>query len=191
MPVAFEVAKALRAPLDVFVVCKLGVPGYEDLVMGAVASGGARAVNEEVMLELGVPLHLFEEVAARQMIEVLRREQVYRGGRSPTSLQGRTVILVDDGLATGSSMRAAMAAARARGPARLVVAIPIAAAEACASLRAEADDVICAVIPDPFYAIGYWYEDFSQVTDEVVRNVLERADRELPAALGAEVRAPR
>jgi predicted phosphoribosyltransferase len=178
VPVAYEVAKELRAPLDVFVVCKLPVPGQEEIAMGAVGSGGARAVNEPVVRELDIPLRVIDDVAERVMAEVVRRETLYRGGRAPPPVGGRTVLLVDDGLATGSSMRAAIAAMRVRAPGRVAVAVPIASADTCAELRADADDVVCPVAPDPFYAIGLWYEDFSTVTDDDVRAILARAEEE-------------
>jgi predicted phosphoribosyltransferase len=175
VPVAFEVARSLRAPLDVFLVRKLGVPGHEELAMGAIATGGVRVVNQAVVRELGIDGGAFEEVAGRERAELERRERAYRGGRAAPEVRGRTVILVDDGLATGSTMRAAAVALRRREPERLVVAAPVAAREACEELRAEAEEVVCAETPEPFHGVGRWYEDFSQTTDEEVRELLAKA----------------
>jgi len=177
VPVAFEVARSLGAPLDVFLVRKLGVPGQEELAMGAIATGGVRVVNEAVVRELGIGGEVFEEVAGRESAELERRERVYRGERAAPEVRGRTVILVDDGLATGSTMRAAAVALRRQGPARLVVAAPVAAREACEELRAEVEEVVCAETPEPFHGVGRWYEDFSQTTDEEVRGLLAKAKR--------------
>ena len=177
VPVAYEVARALGAPLDVFVVRKLGVPGHEELAMGAVATGGVRVLNEQVVRALGIPPDLLDMVAARQLQELARRERLYRGEQPPPDVKGRTVILVDDGLATGATMRAALAALRQQQPARRVVAVPTAAPQTCDELRTEADDVVCATTPEPFDAVGFWYEDFSQTTDDEVRELLERAAR--------------
>jgi predicted phosphoribosyltransferase len=182
VPVAYEVARALGAPLDVFLVRKLGVPGHEELAMGAIASGGVRVVNEAVVSSLRVPDAAIERVAAEEGRELERRERAYRDGRPAPPLDGREVILVDDGLATGSSMRAAAAAARAQGPRRIVVAVPVAAAETCRDLAREVDEVVCAVTPEPFYAVGMWYDDFDQTTDGEVRDLLARAERERAAA---------
>src|SRR3954467_14388492 len=154
VPVAYEVARALGAPLDVFVVRKLGVPGYEELAMGAVATGGVRVLNDQIVNRLGIPQHIIDAVATREQQELARRERLYRGGRPPPDVRGRTVILVDDGLATGATMRAAVMALRQLRPARLVVAVPTAAPETCEALRAEVDEVICAITPEPFYAVG-------------------------------------
>lgn len=172
VPVAYEVARALGAPMDVFVVRKLGVPGYEELAMGAVATGGVRVVNDAVVKRLGIPDHLVEAVAEDELQELARRERLYRGHRPPPDVRGRTVILVDDGLATGASMHAAVAALRQLQPARIVVAVPTASPETCEQLRTEVDEVICAMTPEPFQAVGRWYEDFSQTTDEEVRELL-------------------
>jgi putative phosphoribosyl transferase len=179
VPVAFEVARALRAPLDVFLVRKLGVPGHPELAMGAIASGGVRVVNEDVVGALGISRDVIEAVAAVEEQELERRERIYRGGRPPPDVRGRTVILVDDGLATGSTMRAAVAALRQHGPDRIVVAVPVGAPETCEEFRSEADDVVCARTPEPFYAVGLWYGDFSQTTDEEVHDLLDRAAEEL------------
>ena len=173
VPVGYEVARALGVPLDVFVVRKLGVPGHEELAMGAIASGSVRLLNEDVVALAGVSEEAIDEVAAREAAEIRRRERVYRGDRGPPDLRGRTVILVDDGLATGASMRAAAAAVRRQGPAWVVVAVPAAAADTCETLRGEVDELVCLMTPEPFHAVGLWYEDFSQTSDEEVRQLLE------------------
>jgi predicted phosphoribosyltransferase len=175
VPVGWEVARALAAPLDVFVVRKLGVPGEEELAMGAVATGGVRVLNERLTTALGIPDYVIDAVTAWQKQEVARRERLYRGDRPAPDVQGRTVILVDDGLATGSTMRAAVAALRMQSPARTVVAVPTAARETCNELVAEVDEVVCATTPEPFYSVGLWYEDFSQTTDEEVRELLAQS----------------
>ena len=175
VPVAFEVAQALHAPMDVFLVRKLGVPGHEELAMGAIATGGVRVLNEDVVVGLGIPGPVIDEVAREEERELHRRERLYRDDRPPPEVRGRTVILVDDGLATGSTMRAAVAALRQQGPASIIVAVPVGAAETCAGLRREADEVVCARMPEPFHAVGLWYNDFTQTTDDEVRDMLERA----------------
>jgi erythromycin esterase-like protein/adenine/guanine phosphoribosyltransferase-like PRPP-binding protein len=175
VPVAYEVARALRAPLDVFVVRKLGVPGYEELAMGAVATGDIRVLNDQIVRDLRIPDYVIDQVAAEGGEELARRERAYRGGRSPLEVRGRTVILVDDGLATGATMRAAVKALRQHEPARIIVAVPTASPDTCEELRAEVDEVVCAITPEPFYAVGYWYEDFTQTTDQEVRELLARA----------------
>ena len=174
-PVAYEVAKALHAPLDVLVARKLGVPGFEELAMGAVASGGARVLNEDVLADTEVPWAEVEAVTRREMHEIERREAEYRAGCPPLDLQGRVVILVDDGLATGATMRAAIAAARAQAPARIVVAVPTGARETVNALRPLVEDVVAVMTPDPFIAVGLWYIDFSPTTDEEVRALLANA----------------
>ena len=176
VPVAFEVAQALHAPLDVFIVRKLGMPGHEELAIGAIASGGVRVLNEDLIRLLGVPNNVLQDITARELEELRRREAAYRGSRPPEPIAGRTVILVDDGLATGASMRAAVRALRREGAARIVVAVPVAAADTCESLRPEVEDVVCAVTPEPFTAVGAWYEDFRQTTDEEVRELLDRVN---------------
>ena len=181
VPVAAEVARHLGVPLDVFIVRKLGVPGYEELAMGALASGGVRVLNQEVVGELGISEPVIERVVAVQQQELARREQLYRGGRPPLDVAGRTVILVDDGLATGSTMRAAVAGLRQRAPSRVVVAVPVASTSTCEALAGEVDDIVCAQTPEPFLAVGLWYEDFSQTTDEEVRAELDRAAAGFPA----------
>ena len=175
VPVAAEIAAHLDAPLDVFVVRKLGVPGHEELAMGAIASGGARVLNEDVVAGLDIPASMVEAVTRQEQAELQRRERLYRGDRGPVAARGRLVILVDDGLATGASMRAAVTALRAREPAYLVVAVPVGAPATCAAFEAIADEVVCAVTPSRFVAVGLWYEDFSQTTDEEVRQLLDHA----------------
>lgn len=178
VPVAYEVAKQLSAPLDVFVVRKLGVPGYEELAMGAIASGGVLVLNQDVVNQLGLSQGVIDAVASKEREELARRERLYRGDRPPVEVRGRTVILVDDGLATGSTMRAAVAGLKARGPSGIVIGVPIAVPSTCEELASEVDDIVCAVTPEPFYAVGLWYSDFSQTTDEEVRELLEAAWRE-------------
>ena len=177
VPVGFEVAEALEAPLDVFVVRKIGVPGYEELAMGAVASGGIPVVNEEVVAALGLTEDQFAAAAAAENLEVERRERLYRGDRPPIDAQGRNVILVDDGLATGATMRAAARAVRAQEPESLTVAVPVAAEETCNEFRADVDEVFCAFTPAPFIAAGVWYEDFRPTSDDEVRTLLARAEQ--------------
>jgi putative phosphoribosyl transferase len=175
VPVGYEVAEALGAPLDVFLVRKLGTPGHEELAMGAIASGGVRVLNDQVVRMLRPSEEVIARVEAAERRELERREREYRGGRPPLDVRGKTVILVDDGLATGSTMRAAVAALRRLGPNRIVVAVPVGAAETCEEFEGEADEAICAKEPDPFYAVGAWYDDFSQTSDAEVRDLLGRA----------------
>jgi predicted phosphoribosyltransferase len=175
VPVGYEIATALGAPLDIFVVRKLGLPWHEELAMGALASGGVRLLNEDVIRMYGVSRQDVERITAAEQAELERRERRYRGDRPFPDLHGKTVILVDDGLATGSTMRAAVEALRQEGPAQIVVAVPVSAPETCDAFRDVADDIVCAVTPEPFYAVGLWYEDFSQTTDEEVHDLLERA----------------
>ncbi len=182
IPVAFEVAQELNAPLDVFLVRKLGLPGHEELAMGAIASGGVRVLNPDVVNLFRVPLDVIDHVADKEQEELNRRERAYRQGRPPPRIEGRTVIVVDDGLATGSTMRAAVAALRQKDPARIVVAVPVAAPSTCEEFRDEVDEVICAETPEPFHAVGLWYEDFSQTTDAEIRELLDRAAQLHPAA---------
>jgi predicted phosphoribosyltransferase len=174
VPVAFELARAFGAPLDVFLVRKLGVPGYEELAMGAVATGGVRVLNDEIVRGLGISEHEIDAVVARELRELSRRDRLYRGDRPPSDVAGRTVILVDDGLATGATMRAAVQALRQQQPGRIVAAVPTASPDTCQVLKAEADDVICAITPEPFFAVGHWYDDFTQTTDDEVRELLAR-----------------
>jgi len=180
VPVAYEVARTLGAPMDIFLVRKLGVPGYEELAMGAIATGGVRVLNDELVDGLRIPDYVIDEVAAWEQNELERRERLYRGDRPAPDVRGRTVILVDDGLATGATMQAAVKALRSQQPARIVVAVPTAAPETCAQLKAVADDVICAITPEPFHAVGLWYEDFSQTTDEEVRDLLAQSSDRHP-----------
>jgi putative phosphoribosyl transferase len=175
VPVGAEIARELGAPLDVFVVRKLGVPGHEELAMGALATGGARVLNREVVARIGISPEQLERVTAREREEVVRRERLYRGDQPAPDLRGRIVIVVDDGLATGATMRAAVAALRQQDPERIVVAVPTGSADTCDDLRAHADDVVCLVSPDPFLAVGFWYDDFGQVSDDEVRSLLEAA----------------
>jgi predicted phosphoribosyltransferase len=173
--VAYEVAAALHVPLDVFVVRKLGVPGFEELAMGAIASGGIRVLNREIVEQSGVSPACLEAVAAREASELQRRELEYRGDRPPQDLHGKTVILVDDGLATGATMRAAVAALRQMGPGKIVVAVPVAAPEVHGHMEAIADEALCIATPDPFFGVGRWYQNFEQTSDEQVHELLERS----------------
>jgi predicted phosphoribosyltransferase len=175
VPVAYEVANTLNVPLDIFLVRKLGLPGNEELAMGAIASGGVRVLNEEVVRALNIPDEIVDEVAEKEERELERREREYRGGRPPVDVRGRTAILIDDGLATGSSMRAAALALRNNQPAQIVVAVPVGAPSTCAEFESEVDKVVCAVTPEPFWGVGQWYRDFSQTSDEEVRDLLRRA----------------
>lgn len=175
VPVAFEVARSLHAPLDVFVVRKLGVPGHSELAMGAIASGGVRALNQDVITWYRLSTETVDDAARVEQIELERREHAYRNGRTPLPIDGRVVLLVDDGLATGSTMRAAVLAVRRLGPSRVVVAVPVGASETCRDLATVADEVTCLETPEPFEAVGLWYEDFSQTSDEEVRRLLTTA----------------
>jgi len=175
VPVAAEVARALGAPLDVFLVRKLGAPGQPELAMGAVASGGLRVLNDEVVRYLGVPETLINGVAAQETAELERRENLYRGERPQLEIAGRTIILVDDGLATGSSMRVAARALRQQNPAALIIAVPVGSVRTCAELTAEADRVVCLHPAEKFFAVGEWYDDFRQTSDEEVREILAAA----------------
>jgi putative phosphoribosyl transferase len=182
VPVGFEVARALHADLDVFLVRKLGMPGEEELAIGAIASGGVRVLNHELIQYLRVPDSVIEELTEREQRELERRERLYRDDRPSLAVKDRTVVLVDDGLATGASMLAASRALRPQGARRIIVAVPVAAHQTCDELRKEVDEVICAATPHPFGAVGIWYEDFSQTTDDEVRELLEEAAREKQAA---------
>jgi len=176
VPVGYEVARELHAPLDVFVVRKLGVPGREELAMGALASGGVRVLNPDVMSALGwYAEEMIEQATKRESEELRRREERYRGNRPFPNLSVKVVVLVDDGLATGATMRAAARAVRQRQPARLIIAVPVAAESSCREIRPEADEVVCAFTPEPFFGVGQFYEDFSQTTDEEVRILLAHA----------------
>ncbi len=179
VPVAYEVACALNAPMDLFLVRKLGVPGREELAMGAIATGGVRVLNEDVVRPLGIPEGVIDAVVAEERRELSRRERLYRDDRPPPDVRGRVCILVDDGLATGATMHAAIVALRQQRPARVVVAVPVAAPEICERFRAEVDGIVCTITPSPFAAVGLWYQDFSQTTDADVRDLLERAANRL------------
>jgi predicted phosphoribosyltransferase len=179
VPVAYEVARALNAPLDIFMVRKLGLPGREELAIGAIASGDIRVLNQDIIRMLSIPDEVIQFVVRRESQELQRRENLYRGSRPFPEIRDRTVILIDDGLATGASMRAAVAGLRAQHPAQIVVAVPAAAPEVCDAFASEVDEVVCAITPDPFYGVGRWYDDFSQVTDEEVRNLLKEANQQL------------
>jgi putative phosphoribosyl transferase len=175
VPVAYEVARALHAPLDVFIVRKIGMPGAEEFAIGAIASGGVRLLDEDVIARYGVSRAEVDAMIVAEERELERRERQYRGDRRMPDLTGKTVILVDDGLATGSTMRAAVAALKREGAARIVVAVPVAAPETCDLLEREVDAIVCAVTPQPFYAVGLWYQDFAQTSDREVHDLLERA----------------
>jgi predicted phosphoribosyltransferase len=172
VPIAFEVASRLGAPLDVFVVRKLGVPGHEELAMGAIASGGVQVLSDDLIARLGIGKEAIARVAARERSELARRERTYRGDRPPLDVAGRVVILIDDGLATGATMKAAVAGLRQLGPKQIVVAVPVAAPESCAEVGELVDEIVCLVTPSPFWGVGNWYDDFSQTTDEEVRALL-------------------
>ena len=173
VPVAFEVAEALDAPLDIFLVRKLGLPGHPELAMGAIASGGVRVLNEDVVRWYDIPDRVIDAVARQEQAELERREREYRQGRTLIDLRGRTVVLVDDGLATGSTMKAAVGAVRQHGPAQVVVAVPVGAPTSCEEFADITDETVCARTPEPFSAVGQWYRDFSQTTDEEVRQLLD------------------
>ena len=175
VPVGLEVARAIDAPLDVFLVRKLGVPGREELALGALAAGGVRVLNPDIVWRLKIPMDVIDRITSVERRELERRERLYRAGRPLLQVRNRTVILVDDGLATGSTMSAAITALRQMGARRIVVAVPVAAPETCARLGREADEIVCAATPEPFLAVGQWYQDFSQVTDEEVRELLDQA----------------
>ncbi|HEY5953759.1 MAG TPA: phosphoribosyltransferase [Terrimicrobiaceae bacterium] len=177
VPVGFEVAKSLKAPLDIFVVRKLGLPGDEELAMGAIASGNVRVLNDEVVRSFGVSSRVLDEIAEKESVELRRRERLYRGAAPEPDATGKTILLVDDGIATGSTMRAAVAALRQQGPARIIVAVPVAPPATCRELKTEADDVVTVIEPENFYAVGQWYEIFDQTTDGQVGELFERSKR--------------
>lgn len=181
VPVAFEVARALKAPLDLMLVRKLGTPGQEELAMGAIASGGVRVLNPEVVDMLRISDEVIEAVARREQQELERRQRAYRGDLRPPVLHGKCVILIDDGIATGATMRSAVKAARAQAPARIVVAAPMAAMETVEVLRQEADEVVCLTTPEPFVAIGCWYHEFPQTSDAEVKDLLARSAKPVAA----------
>ncbi|WP_026103576.1 phosphoribosyltransferase [Pseudanabaena sp. PCC 6802] len=174
VPVAFEVAQALDLPLDICLVRKLGVPGHKELAMGAIASGGVRVLNYDVVSWLGISGKTIDGVAAKELRELQRRDRAYRGDRPSPDVRDRTVILVDDGLATGSTMRAAITVLKSQQPQQIIVAVPVAPLETCNELQAEVDKLVCLITPEPFYAIGLWYEDFAQTTDDEVRKLLAK-----------------
>src|SRR5258706_4891600 len=175
VPVGFEVARALHAPLDIFLVRKLGVPGHEELAMGAISTGGVRVLNDDVVDHMQIPGGVIDAIAKIELKELERRERAYRGDRPEPNVQGKTIILVDDGLATGSTMRAAVAALRQQDPARIVVAVPVSATQTCDEYRMGVDEIICASTPEPFHGDGQWYRDFSQTSDDEVRELLKKA----------------
>lgn len=179
VPVAYEVALALNAPLDIFIVRKLGLPGREELAIGAIASGGIRVLNNDIVHMLSIPQEVIDFVAQRELLELNRREQSYRGNRPAIEISHRTVILIDDGLATGASMRAAVAGVHTQHPTRVVVAVPTASPEAVDAFRGQVDEIICVMVPEQFYGVGKWYEEFKQIGDEEVRMLLEEANRQL------------
>jgi predicted phosphoribosyltransferase len=179
IPVAYEVATQLNLPLDIFLVRKLGVPGHEELAMGAIASGEIRVLNEDIVKDLGIRKEIIDAVAAREQLELDRRERFYHQGITPIDIQNQTVILIDDGLATGATMRAAAEALKQLNVKEIVVAVPIAAESTCREFKKEVDKIVCAVTPEPFYGVGYWYADFSQTTDEEVIYLLKKSREEM------------
>jgi predicted phosphoribosyltransferase len=176
VPVAYEVARALNLPLDIFLVRKLGVPGHEELAMGAISTGGVTVLNDDVVEYLQVPEAVIDSIAAMELKELERRERVYRGNRPEPQMRGKRIILIDDGLATGSTMRAAASALRQQHPARVIVAVPVSAPQTCDEYRMGVDEIICARTPEPFLGVGQWYRDFSQTTDDEVRELLAKAE---------------
>jgi putative phosphoribosyl transferase len=180
VPVAFEVASALHAPLDVIIVRKLGVPWQEELAMGAIATGGVRILNNDVVQFLDIPDEVINKIAAQEQQELERRERLYRGERSVYDIHGRTVILVDDGIATGATMHAAVVALKQRQPTRIIIAVPTAAPSTCDEFAAEVDELVCVIRPEPFIAVGYWYREFAQTSDEEVRSLLAQANHGFP-----------
>jgi predicted phosphoribosyltransferase len=189
VPVGFEVAQALGASLDVFVVRKLGVPGQEELAMGAIASNGARVLNAEVMQALQISSGVLEAVTHRERLEMQRREELYRGDRAPLSVRGQCIIVVDDGLATGATMLAAVRVLRQQDAAHVVVGVPVAAAEICRAFRDEVDEIVCAATPHPFHAVGLWYQDFSETSDHEVRELLAHSAAQVASQAAVEVRS--
>jgi len=183
VPVGYEVAKALNAPLDIFLVRKLGVPGFEEYAMGAIAGGGIRVLNDTLVSQLDIPLEVVDEVTAKEFTELERRERLYRGARNPLDVTGRTIIVVDDGMATGSTMRAAVRALRKKNPRKIVIAVPVCEREICNSFKHEVDTVaICAMMPSPFNAVGIFYRNFEQITDAEVQQLLRSSQRTKAAA---------
>jgi len=190
VPVGFEIAQALHVPLDVIVVRKLGVPGQEELAMGAIATGGVRILNNDVVQFLDIPNETIDKIAAYEQLELERRERLYRGDRPAYAVRGRTIILVDDGIATGATMRAAVAALKQQQPLRIIIAVPTAAPSTCDEFADEVDELVCVIRPEPFIAVGYWYRQFSQTSDEEVRNLLEQANHGFPTAQLKPQKAP-
>ncbi|HET9918949.1 MAG TPA: phosphoribosyltransferase [Ktedonobacteraceae bacterium] len=186
VPVGYEVAKALHVPLDVFIVRKLGVPGHEELAMGAIATGGVQVLNHEVVNTLHIPPRIIEMVAAQENKELQRRERLYRDDRPQPDVKDKTVILVDDGLATGSTMQAAIEALKQEHPAHIVVAVPVAALSTCEELGQQVYEIICAQTPEPFYGVGFWYEDFSQTSDQEVHDLLAQAQHAQPVGANGQ-----
>jgi putative phosphoribosyl transferase len=180
VPVAFEVAKELNLKMDIFIVRKLGVPGNEELAMGAIASGNIRVLNEDVIRSFRIPQKAIDEATANELGELERRERIYRKNRPVPKISGSTVILIDDGLATGATMRAAVAAVKTKNPAKVIIAVPVAAPDTCSDFGSEVDEVMCVATPEPFYGVGAWYEDFSQTTDKEVCDLLDRATKIKP-----------
>ena len=177
VPIAFEVSRAIEAPLDIYLVRKLGVPGHEELAIGAIASGGVRVLNHDVVYMTGIDEQGIDAIAEREQKEIERRERTYRDGRPAAEIAGKTIILIDDGLATGATMLAAARAIRKQRPAKLVVAVPVSSPEVCDYFRKEVDEIVCAEMPTPFQAVGLWYDDFTQTSDEEVRELLDRSAR--------------
>jgi len=175
--VAYEIAQKLGLPLDIILVRKLGVPGYEELAMGAIASGGVQVLNEEVIRSMNISEEQIQSIAAKEARELKRREAAYRSNRPPLDLKDYTIILVDDGLATGATMRAAVAALRKQNPRKIIIAVPTASPDTCEEFRAKVDDIICGITPSPFQAVGLWYEDFSQTSDQEVQDLLRESDQ--------------
>lgn len=180
VPVAFEVAKELNLKMDIFIVRKLGVPGNEELAMGAIASGNIRVLNEDVIRSFRIPQKAIDEATANELEELERRERIYRKNRPVPKISGSTVILIDDGLATGATMRAAVAAVKTKNPEKVIIAVPVAAPDTCSDFGSEVDEVMCVATPEPFYGVGAWYEDFSQTTDKEVCDLLDRATKIKP-----------
>ncbi|MDQ1254148.1 MAG: Phosphoribosyl transferase [Euryarchaeota archaeon] len=180
VPVAFEVAKELNLKMDIFIVRKLGVPGNEELAMGAIASGNIRVLNEDVIRSFRIPQKAIDEATANELEELERRERIYRKNRPVPKISGSTVILIDDGLATGATMRAAVAAVKTKNPAKVIIAVPVAAPDTCSDFGSEVDEVMCVATPEPFYGVGAWYEDFSQTTDKEVCDLLDKATKIKP-----------
>ena len=190
VPVAFEVARALHVPLDVIIVRKLGVPGQEELAMGAIATGGVRILNNDVVKFLGIPDEMIDKITENEQLELERRERLYRGDRLAYDVRDRSLILVDDGIATGATMQAAVSALKQQQPARIIIAVPTAAPSTCDEFANEVDELVCVIRPEPFIAVGYWYRQFSQTSDEEVRSLLEQANHGLPNAQRKPQKAP-